>query len=410
MPNLAPQALEIAADPEVVNLTITLQDGTTVTGKTPFSDEVPGGAIRVELTKKGFDAAVRTLTLDRPSALKVWLDPTGQLVESVVRFKCGRGPQQVAFSPDGRELWVALLGGSGLEVYNPSTGAKTGDVDLGGEGTSDLVFSENGATVYAVNMKTNTVYEIDRVSRNIRRQFATEGSAPKVLILSPDEKTLWTANWSSNDVSEIDLTTGTLVRRLPTVKTPRGLYVTSDAKRLYVAGYANGELQRIDLATGEDTLVFKSGGSLWALAGDDSRGLLYVDDNALAAVFVVDLTTETTTKLTKTDSRPNTLRLAAGGRLLCVSNRGKEDLKNSAHAGPEWGSVLLIDATGRTLLDAIVGGNQCTALDVSADATLLAFSDYFDDRIRVYALPPYQTLVAGDGGRAIERFADIVKE
>jgi hypothetical protein len=47
---------------------------------------------------------------------------------------------------------------------------------------------------------------------------------------------------------------------------------------------------------------------------------------------------------------------------------------------------------------------------VSADGTLLAFSDFFDDRIRVYQLPAYETLAAGSGGRAIERFSDIVKE
>ncbi len=408
--NLPPQKLELSADPEVVNLAITLQDGTSLTAKTPFSDEVPGGAITIEFSKRGYNTAARSLMLDQAAALKVWLDPTGQLVETVVRFKCGPGPQQAAFSPDGRELWVALLDGEGLEVYSPSTGAKTGEVSLGGEGTTDLVFTKNGETVYAVNMRSGTVYEIDRVSRAVKRTFATEGEAPKVLLLSPDEKTLWTANWGSSDVSEIDLASGTLVRRMPTVKTPRGLYCTSDAERLYVAGYASGELQRIHLPTGEGTLVFKTGGSFWALAGDDARGLLYVDDNALGAVFVVDLTTETATRLSTTDSRPNTLRLAAGGRLLLVSNRGKEDPKNAAHEGPEWGSILLIDTAGGTVLDAIVGGNQCTALAVSTDGAMLAFSDFFDDRIRVYKVPAHQTLAAASGGRAIQRFTDIIKK
>jgi DNA-binding beta-propeller fold protein YncE len=410
LPNLAAQPLEITADPEVVNLTITLQDGTTVTGKTPFSEDVPGGAIQIRFAKKGYNEAVRPLTLDTPASLKVWLDPTGQLVESLVRFKCGSGPQQVAFSPDGRELWIALLDGDGLEVYSPTNGAKTGEVSLGSPGTADLVFSKDGATLYAVNMKTNTVYEIDRVSRTVKRRLATEGETPKALVISLDGTTVYTANWGTNDISQIDLASGTVARRLPTVKAPRGLYLTSDGLRLYVAGYADGELQRIDLQTGEGTLVFKSGGSLWAMAGDDFRGMLYVDDNALGTVYAMDLTTEVTTNLAGTDKRPNTLRVASAGRLLCVANRGKEDSANSAHAGPEWGSILLVDTAGHTVLDAIVGGNQCTALDVSADGTLLAFSDFFDDRIRVYRVPAYETLAAGNGGRAIERFTDIVKK
>jgi YVTN family beta-propeller protein len=410
MANLAPQKLDIAANPEVVNVTITLQDGTTVSGKTPFKEEVPGGNIKVELNKKGYNTATRRFELVQPSMLKVWLDPAGQLVESIVRFKCGRGPQQLAFSPDGRELWVSLLGGQGLEVYNPTTGDKTGEVALGGQGAAELVFTEDGETLYATNMKTSMVYEIDRVSRTVKRRLATEGANPKVLVLSPDEKTLWTANWGSNDVSEIDLVSGIVVRRIPTVKTPRGLYVTSDAKRLYVGGYADGELQRIDLLSGQGTVVFKSGGALWHMAGDDALGLLYVDDNALGKVYVVDLTTEVTTELAATDHRPNTVALSPDGKVLYVANRGKDDPKNSAHEGPEWGSVLLIDSGGGTILDAIVGGNQCTGLAVSSDGALLAFSDFFDDRIRVYGVPAYATLVASDGGRAVERFDDIVKK
>lgn len=410
MANLAPQRLDITASPEVVNVAITLQDGTTLSGKTPFSEDVPGGAIQIELSKKGYNTAGRRFTLGQPSTLKVWLDPAGQLVESVVRFKCGRGPQQVAFSPDGRELWVSLLGGQGLEVYDPATGAKTGEVALGDEGAADLIFTKDGETLYTANMKTSMVYEIDRVSRTVKRRFATEGTGPKVLVLSPDQKTLWTANWGSSDVSEIDLVSGALVRRIPTVRTPRGLYVTSDAKRLYVGGYADGELQRIDLLTGEGTVVFKSGGALWHMAGDGRLGLLYVDDNALGKIYVVDLTTEITTELAVTDNRPNTVALSPDGKVLYVANRGKDDPKNSAHEGPEWGSVLLIDTGGGTILDAIVGGNQCTGLGISADGTLLAFSAFFDDHIRVYSVPPYATLTASDGGRAVERFDDIVKK
>ena len=69
MPNLAPQPLEISTDPEVVNLTITLQDGTSLTGKTPFSEDVPGGTIRVALSQEGLQRTrCRSLTLDKPAA------------------------------------------------------------------------------------------------------------------------------------------------------------------------------------------------------------------------------------------------------------------------------------------------------------------------------------------------------
>ena len=72
--------------------------------------------------------------------------------------------------------------------------------------------------------------------------------------------------------------------------------------------------------------------------------------------------------------------------------------------------MLAIDTATGKILDAIVGGNQCTGLDVSPDGTLLAFSDFLDNTIRVYTIPDYETLAAGNGGRAVAHLKDIVKD
>jgi len=408
--NLPPQRLEITANPEFVKLAITLQDGTIVTGKTPFSRDVPGGDIRVDFTKGGYNSTSRDLTLEQDAAFKIWLDPEGQLYQSLVRFKCGPNPKQVAFTPDGTEMWVSLLGGYGLEIYEPTTGKKLGGVKLGEHGAVEVIFTRDGTTVYASQMETASVYEIDRATLAVKRHFNTGGSWTKVLLLSPDEKTLWASNWVSNDVSEIDLVTGELVRRMPTVVTPRGLYVTPDARWLYVAGFENGDIQKIDLTTGKGRVLFKTGGAMRHMVGDDAAGLLYVDDMSTAEVYVVDLATDKVRKLADTDRRPNSMDLSPDGKVLYVSNRGKDNPKTYYIPGPEWGTILAIDTATGKILDAIVGGNQCTGLDVSPDGTLLAFSDFLDNKIRVYSIPAYDTLAAGGGGRAEERFEDMVKD
>lgn len=408
--NLAPQEFTVTANPEFANLAITLQDGTMVVGKTPFAQDVPGGQIEIEFSKGGYNSTTRQLTLDQATKFKVWLDAEGQLLESLVRFKCGPHPQQVAFAPDGTELWTSLVGGVGLEVYDSRTGAKLDEVKLGEHGAVELIFTRDGKTVYASQMETATVYEIDRATRTVKRQLATEGDSPRLMLLSPDQKTLWAANWNSDDVSEIDLTTGKLVRRIPTVASPRGLYVTPDATLLYVAGYDEGEIQRIDLSTGAGTVIYKSGGAMWHMVCDEIHGLLYVDETATAEVYVVDLATDEVTKLANTDQRPNTIDLSPDGKVLYVSNRGKDNPENNKKAGPEWGSILVIDTASGKILDAIVGGNQCTGLDVSANGTLLAFSNFLDDSIRVYSIPDYETLTAGNGGRAGVRLEEIVKD
>ncbi|HLA81497.1 MAG TPA: beta-propeller fold lactonase family protein [Thermoleophilia bacterium] len=408
--NLAPQKLSIKVNPQIANVKITLQDGTTLTGKTPFSKNVPGGEIRVDLTKKGYNPVTRELTLDKTTSLSVWLDPEGLLYESLVRFKCGPNPKQVAFSPDGKEMWVSLLGGYGLEIFEPMTGKKLDQVKLGEHGAVEVIFTRDGRTVYASQMETASVYEIDRATREVKRHFKTGGTWTKVLLLSPDEKTLWASNWVSNNVSEIDLASGKVNRLLKTVVTPRGLYVTPDGKRLFVAGFENGDIQRIDLATGKGKVLFKTGGAMRHMVADDVRGLLYVDDMSTKEVFVVNLASEKVTKLADTDQRPNTMDLSPDGKVLYVSNRGKDNPKTYYIPGPEWGSILAIDTSTGKILDAIVGGNQCTGLDVSPDGTVLAFSDFLDNKIRVYKIPDYDTLAAGDGGRAAAHLKDIVKD
>ena len=144
------------------------------------------------------------------------------------------------------------------------------------------------------------------------------------------------------------------------------------------------------------------------LVGDVEDGLLYADDMATDDVYVLNLRSGKASKLADTDNTPNTIDLTPNGRVLYVSNRGANG-ENYNLPGPEWGSVLAIDTATGKVLDAIVGGNQTTGLDVSPDGLLLAFSDFLDNRVSVYAVPEYEVLASGGGGRAVAHLAELDK-
>jgi DNA-binding beta-propeller fold protein YncE len=404
-----PHRLRVTSDPQGAQLRITREDGSTTVKRTPFSGTVTGGRLTVTLTRPGYNPLTEHLDLDRDRAVHRWLDPSGLLHHKVGVVHTGPAPKQVAFTPDGREIWLSLLGGHGLQVFDRATLRRTGDVRLGSHGAVEVVFTRDGRTVYASQMETASVFEIDRRNHRVRRQLPTKGVWSKVMALSADERTMYVANWVSNDVSEIDLTSGRVRRLLPTVRTPRGLYPTADGRRLYVAGYARGELASIDLATGRSTVLLHTGGAMRHLVADSVRGLLYADDMATDEVFVVDLRTSTVRKLAGTGHTPNTIDLSPDGRVLYVSDRGRNG-SNYYLPGPEWGSVLAIDTRTGRILDAIVGGNQPTGLDVSPDGRTLAYSDFLDDRMTLYAIPPYPTLAAGHGGRSRTYLADLPKK
>ncbi|MGH8902157.1 MAG: beta-propeller fold lactonase family protein [Egibacteraceae bacterium] len=407
-PDPVPHRLEVTTHPKGAAVTITMADGSTQTGTTPFAGTLMGGDLQLQVSLGGYNRITRNIALDRDRSLDLWLDPKGLLHHKVGELTTGSNPKQVAFSPDGRQLWVTLLGGKGVEVFDHQTLQRLAQIELGSHGAVEVIFDRDGSTAYASQMETASVFEIDRATFAVRRQLSTKGVWSKVMALSPDERTLYVANWSSNNVSEIDLGTGMVRRLLATVGTPRGLYPTPDGQRLFVAGFDRGQLARIDLASGRSQTLLDTGGALRHLVGDPNRGMLYADDMAKNAAYALDLRGEQPRKLAATGKKPNTIDLSPDGKVLYVSNRG-ENGRTFYAPGPEWGSVLAIDTATGKALDAIVGGNQTTGLDVSPDGRLLAFSDFLDNRVQIFEIPPFQTLTNGGGGRATAHLADIPK-
>ncbi len=415
--SLKPANIKLALDirPKTASFKIARSDAKVVTGKGPFSGTVPAGKTVVQVTAPGCRSIQRTLFVDSPTTVAEWLDPKGQLLSKVGVFECVPAPKGVAVTPDGKQVWVtALVTQPSIAAYNPRTGTVVGTVDLGKNGAVEVIFSKDGRRAYASQMQSASVYEIDTRTFKVLRSLKTESAWTKVVALSPDGKRLYAANWSGDDVSEIDLENGKLVRRMPTVDTPRGLWPTADGKRLFVAGFGEnsyvGRLAVIDLKTGTSkTILEKRGSAMRHMVADETSGRLFTSDLGKDCVWVTDMKTLKTRRFVVTDRCPNTIDISPDGRVLFVSCRGANNPTSYNLRGPEWGTVLLFDTETGKPLDAIIGGNQCTALDLSDDGRMLVFSDFLDARLRVYEVPPYEVLERGKGGRYKAHFAEVVK-
>lgn len=408
---LQPRSLLVTVKtrPDGVRLRLSPGRGSSINGVAPMSRTVSAGPLVVTMRARGYNTIRRSVFLDAPRKFELWMDPKGLLHHCLNVFGCGPSPKQVAFSHDGRQLWVSTMGATGVEVYNWRTGRLIGRVDMGPNGAVEVIFTRDGKTVYASQMQTASVYKIDARTRKLGRRYPTHSSWTKVMVLSPDEKRLYAANWSGNNVSEINLKTGRVLRQIGTAATPRGLYVTPNGRWLFVAGFEKGDIERIDLHTGKSRKLLETGGAMRHFSADNKKGLLYADDMNKDRVFAVNVRTGKVRELARTDEKPNTMDLTPDGKVLYVSNRGENNSTSYYVPGPEWGSVLAIDTKTGKPLDAIVGGNQCTGLDVSDDGRYLAFSDFLDGRIHIYEIPPYAVLSKGRGGRYKAHFADIVK-
>jgi len=378
---------------------------TTATSRTASGASSATSATPVASTTASLGATATTgaSAVSTASLESTWTAAkNGQLVKRVKLFKSVPAPKGLAISPDNREVWVtALVTKPSIGIYNPRTGKKRGEVNLGSAGAVEIIFNRAGTRAYASQMQTHRVYEIDVKKRAVRRTFNTGSPWTKVILLSPDEKRLYAANWSGDDVSVISMKSGKLIRRIKTADTPRGLYVTPNGKKLYVACFGEqtlkGTIQVFNLRTGKGRTIGR-GRAMRHMVADEQRHKLFTSDLGANCIWVTDLETDKTKLFAKTDHDPNTIDISPDGRVLFVSNRGKNNPVSYNLRGPEWGSVLLLDTVTGKPLDAIVGGNQCTALDVSSDGKLLAFSDFLDGKLRVYKVPPTDVLLAGKGG------------
>lgn len=390
--------------PSNADYSLILSDGTKKKGKTPFSENLNGGKKEIVISAEGYNTLKINLTLDKNLENFYYFDKKGQLVHHVLNIGSVPSPKGAAFSPDDSEIWVTLLLNKkrGVGVFDSATGKDVADIDLDGGGGVEIVFSKDGSKAYVSQMETAKIYEIDAKTKKILQTFNTKSAWTKVIELSPDEKILYASNWSGNDVSEISLETGQLIRRLPTVKTPRGLYATKDGKYLYVAGFGLGEIEKIDLESGKGKIIFTSKGAMRHFAADEERGVLFTSDMGKNTIWQISLADDTVKKFADTDHDPNTIILSPDKKILFVSCRGKNAANDNYYIpGPEWGSVLLFDAENGTMLDTIVGGNQPTALDVSCDGKMMVFSDFLDSRLEIFEIPPYEALKNGKGGRRL---------
>ena len=378
---------------------------------TPFSASMPSGEFYIRFDKDGYKPLIEKIDIENNiDSFEFWLDKEKQLLHCKKIIECGPAPKCVTITPDKKELWVTLLAGPpSVRIFDLDSGEELNNIELGKNGAVEVIFNREGTLAYVSQMETASVYEIDVESKEVLRNFKTNSSWSKIVELSVDEQKLYVSNWSGNNISEIDLVSGNLIRNISCLKTPRGIYPTPVSQYLYVAGFGKGEIQKINLVDGTKEKIFKGGYAIRHFAADTTNQILYASDMGKNCIWAVNLKTDSVYLFKKTGNKPNTIRLSPDGNILFVSCRGRNNSKSYYLKGPEWGSVELIDTQTGELLDVIIGGNQCTGLDVSLDGRLLVFSDFLDNTIRIYEIPPYDVLKKGNGGRSEFYSIDIKK-
>lgn len=145
-------------------------------------------------------------------------------------------PSEMAFSPDGRLLYVVCERSDQLLVLNAKQGVVLQRIRVG-HVPRTVAVSPDGRQVFVTNSWDDTVSvidasKIDAATETATRTIAT-GAEPYGVVVDRAGKTLYVANRIGNDVSVIDIATGAERKRLLAGHGASYLTISADGSRVY---------------------------------------------------------------------------------------------------------------------------------------------------------------------------------
>ena len=281
------------------------------------------------------------IVLDKSDHEAVLVDP--HTLQPVARLATGRGPHEVAVTPDGRLAYVSNYG-----MYN--------------------VFREG----QRVNEPGNTLTVLDLERRAIRDTFDLgEYSKPHGLVVSRDGRRLWVTCEGSQAVLELDAASGAVLSAWKTAQETSHMIVPSaDERKLFIANIRSGSATVIERATGRVTTVPTAPGTEGIDLRPDGREV-WVTNRADSSISVLD--TERDTVVAKIES---------GGRMpirLKFTPDGREAWVSCA----ESNAVTVFDARTRRLLATVPVGAVPVGIQMAPDGKRAFVANTNDDLVTV---------------------------
>ncbi len=140
-------------------------------------------------------------------------------------------PIEMAFSADGRVLYVVCQESDEVRIVSPESGKVLGSIHVG-HVPRGIVLSPDSRRLYVTNAWSDTVSVVDATSREVVQTLPT-GFEPTGIALDQPGTTLYVANRLSSDISIIDLGTGKEIKRLLAGRGASYLALSPDGKRIY---------------------------------------------------------------------------------------------------------------------------------------------------------------------------------
>ncbi|MCW3051503.1 MAG: ccp 3 [Chthonomonadales bacterium] len=160
-----------------------------------------------------------------------------------------RGPSALAFSRDGKQVYVAEQETASVAVLDAATGTTVARMASGGKEPTSIAIADDGSTLLAANSFSGTLGILDLGKRSLKTTVSIPGG-PCAVVSAPGRA--FVAVGSMDIVAVVDLATAKITARIPVGRRPQALAMTPDRTTLVCANRAGGDLSLIDVQAGKE--------------------------------------------------------------------------------------------------------------------------------------------------------------
>ena len=264
-------------------------------------------------------------------------------LETVAKLSTGRGPHEVAVSPDGRLAYVTNYG-----MY--------------------AVFREGERR----DEPGNTITVLDLAARAVKDTFDLGSyTKPHGIVVSRDGRRLWVTCEGAQAVVELNASTGKILAAWKTAQVTSHMIVPgADERKLFVANIHSGSATVIERASGRVKSLPTASGAEGIDSSRDGREV-WVTNRSDSSISVIDATRDTVVaKIPSGGQMPIRVKFTPDGTQAWVSNARSN-------------AVTVLDAVSRRLIETIAVGAMPVGIQMSPDGKRAFVANTNDDLVTV---------------------------
>jgi YVTN family beta-propeller protein len=134
----------------------------------------------------------------------------------------GKGPEAIALSPDGKQVWTAAAGDSKIAMIEVASGKVTGTIPLTTQRINRLQFTPDGKLALLSDSGNGDLIIVDTASRQEVKRFKVGENCEGILIPPPGTRA-YVASERNNFIGVIDLKKLEITDRIQPGNGPDGL-------------------------------------------------------------------------------------------------------------------------------------------------------------------------------------------